>query len=244
MSTLLVEMRDEVLLATMNRPGRGNAMSSDMLELLIDCLSSLTARGAKAMILTGAGSNFCSGADTAVMASETERGRFVDLSWQLLKMIAQAPVPLIGALNGPVVAGGVELALSCDLRAAHRSVFIQPRGLDWGAVTCGRLSRFLPLGFATQLVWLQGKLPAEECLRWGLVTEIVEDRQALLQRAFALAGRIARYPTEAVLESRRLLRNLADSWTRMVELQQEASEAGWAKDAAAARAAIRKRETG
>lgn len=243
MSVLLVEMREEVALVTMNRPERGNALSVDMLELLIDCLSSVTARGAKAMILTGAGSSFCSGADTAVMASQTERGRFVELSWQLLKMIADAPAPLIGALNGPAVAGGVELALSCDLRVAHRSLFIQPRGLDWGAVTCGRLSRFLPLGVATELVWLQGKLSAEECLRWGLVTEVVEDQQALLQRAFALAGRIARYRSEAVLESRRLLRNLADSWTRMIELQQGASEAGWAKDVAAARTAIRKRET-
>ena len=102
------------------------------------------------------------------------------------------------------------------------------------------MSRFLPIGLTTQLVWLQQKLPVEEMLRWGLVTEVLDTQDALIESAMALAQRLSGYPTDAVLRSRTLLRNLSDSWRRMMELQAAATEDGWSADPAAARDAIGK----
>lgn len=240
MSSLLIERHDAVLHLTMNRPQRSNALTTEMLVQITEAVTSARVRGARAMLLTGAGRNFCSGAETGLVASAEDREEFVKRSWEALAAIADAPVPVVGALNGPAVAGGVEIALSCDLRVAHSSAYLRPRGLDWGAVTCSRMSRFLPLGLTTQLVWLQQKLPAAEALRWGLVTEVVDSHDELMANAMALAQRLADYPTDAVLRSRALLRNLADSWQRMIELQAEATDAGWSSDTQAAREAVRK----
>ena len=240
MSSLLVERHDAVLHVTMNRPERSNALTTEMVVQITEAVTTARARGARALLLSGAGRNFCSGAETGLVASSGEREEFVKRSWEALAAIADAPVPVVGALNGPAVAGGVEIALSCDLRIAHASAYLRPRGLDWGAVTCSRLSRFLPLGLTTQLVWLQQKLPAQEALRWGLVTEVVDTQEALIANAMSLAQRLAGYPTGAVLRSRELLRNLADSWQRMIELQSQATDSGWNDDTAAARDAIGK----
>lgn len=240
MSSLLIEQHESVLHLTLNRPERSNALTTDMLVRITEAIGSARARGASALVVTGAGRNFCSGAETGVVASPDEREEFVDASWAALAAIADAPVPVVGAMNGPVVAGGVEIALSCDLRVAHSSAYLRPRGLDWGAVTCTRMSRFLPIGLTTQLVWLQQKLSAAEMLRWGMVTEVVESQDALTASAMALAQRLAAYPTDALLRSRTLMRNLTDSWQRMIELQAAATEAGWSADSDYAREAIRK----
>lgn len=240
MSSVLVDLDGSVLRLTMNRPERSNALTTDMLVRLLEAMSTARSRGARAILLTGAGRNFCSGAETGLVASDADREEFVKRSWEALAAIADAPLPVVAALNGPAVAGGVEIALSCDLRVAHSSAYLRPRGLDWGAVTCSRMSRYLPIGLTTQLVWLQQKLPAADALRWGMITEITESQDELMKNAMALAQRLAVYPTDAVLRSRALLRNLTDSWQRMIELQATATDTGWGADVEASRDAIRR----
>jgi enoyl-CoA hydratase/carnithine racemase len=227
---LEVRVDGAVLVLTLDRPERRNALTAAMLRGLDSELRSAAEHGARAIVLTGRGSHFCSGADTRILASDDERQELVDLSWAVIDFLAQAPLPVVGALNGPATGGGLELALSCDVRIATPAFALQPRGVEWGAATCTRLGRYLPLGLATQMIWLQRSLGAEECLRWGLLAEVVDGEAALGEAALGVAQRLADLPRETLLRTREMLRDLAAPWSQLVASQAEASAAAWRSD--------------
>jgi enoyl-CoA hydratase/carnithine racemase len=218
---------DGVLVITLDRPERRNALTTAMLEALRQAIADAPARGARAAVLTARGTHFCAGADVRQLTDEAGRDRLVELSWAVIRDIAEAPVPTVCALNGPALGGGVELALSCDLRVAVNGATLQPLGLQWGAVTCARLARYLPLGVATGMLWLQRPLDVERAAHWGLVNDVADTPQNLAESAQRLARQLAALPLDALLHSRRLLRDSAASWDALIAEQALASRQGW-----------------
>ncbi|HEU0102810.1 MAG TPA: enoyl-CoA hydratase [Mycobacteriales bacterium] len=194
---LLVERSEGVATVTLNRPAARNALSSALLLALREALAALDADDeVGAVVLTGSDPAFCAGLDLKELGSTGGNLRLGGEPDGLPPGHPWAPMstPLIGAVNGVAVTGGLELALHCDLllaseRAAfadtHARVGVMP---GWGA------SVLLPAAIGTRLarqLSLTGDyLPAREALRAGLVSEVVPHEQ-LLPRAQELAATIA-----------------------------------------------------
>lgn len=222
-----LQFDDGLAIVTLNEPAKLNALSAALCAQLRQALARVREdRGVRALLLTGAGKAFCAGADLGAMAANDASGpslgeRTAEAmraeSNPLILELRSLPVPVLTALNGAAVGGGVGLALAADVVIAARSAYFylpsMPRlGLlpDLGA------SWFLParLGEARfmGLTLLGDRLPAEQAVQWGLIWACVDD--ALLRdEALKLARRLAAAPAHAALETRR-----AAQWARVQDL--------------------------
>lgn len=194
---------------TINRPGQRNAVDRACATALQQAFEKFEAdEDAKVAVLTGAGGNFCAGADLSAMndplrrnvveATGTAPGPMGPSRMQFSK-------PLIAAVSGYAVAGGLELALMCDLRVVERSaifgVFCRRWGvplIDGGTV---RLPRIVGQGRALDMILSGRPVGAEEALQMGLATRVVEDGQALAA-ACELAAQIAAFPQRCMRADR------------------------------------------
>lgn len=206
MTTIHVERTDDVVHVRLDNPGRGNAMSPEMVEQLRDVVDALGGDPTVlALVLTGTGRSFCAGADVTASAQLADPGlrlEFIDSGRQLIESLAAAPVPVIGAANGPAFAGGLELLLGCDVVVAAASAVFGDLHLPHG--------RIPGWGGAARLIQRCGPVPATELLllgrRWdaatalarGLVTEVVADTDlpgavdAVLDRLRSFDARVTR----------------------------------------------------
>lgn len=187
---VIVERHDGVLLVTLNRPGKLNALSKQLLKELAACL--LDAEhdpGVGCVVLTGAGRAFSAGADISDMlarglASYTDPERLD--SW---RAVERFPKPLIAAVNGFAIGGGLELVLLCDVvLAAETAKFSCPEiriGSFPGDGGTQRLPRVVGKSFAMQMILTGEMVDAGLAERKGLVSEVVPD-DALLERALQL----------------------------------------------------------
>src|SRR6195952_5848531 len=112
-----VSVDGSVATLTLNRPERRNALNTEQCANLSRAVTEVVADGARAIVLTGAGSSFCSGADFG----EVYGDGFRDALYGMLHDVAEAPVPVIAAVNGPAIGAGLQLAIACDLRVADSS---------------------------------------------------------------------------------------------------------------------------
>ncbi|MBX3567476.1 MAG: enoyl-CoA hydratase/isomerase family protein [Rhizobiaceae bacterium] len=184
-----------VLLLTMTRPDKLNALSKALLEELRDRLAEANADGTvRCVVLTGAGRAFSVGADIADMlergvASYADPERLA--RW---RAIQEFPKPLIAAINGFALGGGLELALLCDIViAAEGAKFATPEiriGSFPGDGGTQRLPRLVGKSFAMQMVLTGEMVDAHLAERKGLVSEVVA-AERLLPRALEIAGTIA-----------------------------------------------------
>jgi 2-(1,2-epoxy-1,2-dihydrophenyl)acetyl-CoA isomerase len=200
-ASIRVEKRDRAALITLNRPERLNAISREMAD---EILAALAAAGSDpevwAVILTGAGRAFCSGADLSPRppgdsprsAFQARRGLREGLQ-RLPLALVQLEKPVIAAVNGIAAGGGMDLACACDIRVAGRSArfseIFARRGLFPGTGGCYLLPRLVGLAKAAELIWSGDTIDADEALRIGLVSYVVDD-EALIERAFRLAARV------------------------------------------------------
>jgi enoyl-CoA hydratase/carnithine racemase len=198
-------------LVTLNRPEKRNALSREVLRGLIDALSAAERRpDGGVIVLTGAGSVFCSGDDLAEAArSDAEAfDESIDMLQQVTRILFESKCPSIAALNGPAIGGGLELALACDVRiAADTAVFACPE-VAWGLVCTNGASTLLPeyfgLGRARDMLLTGRSYGAAWALAAGLITEVVAPDH-LLDRATALAAEMTER-AGAVQLTRELLR--------------------------------------
>jgi enoyl-CoA hydratase len=222
MPDALIERDGPVLVMTMNRPKRLNALSGAMLIRMYDAMAAAdTDDDIHALVLTGADGNFSSGADLRAMAgdegpdADTEidvRARLADdpdLMWKCLLRHYQPTKPLIAAVEGIAFAGGTELLQGTDIRVAGQSarfaVSEVKRSLYPMAGSAVRLRRQIPYTIAAEVLLAGRELTADEALHYGLVGHVVPDGQALT-RAKEIAHQIAAngpLAVEAVLRTLR-----------------------------------------
>jgi enoyl-CoA hydratase len=184
-----------VLLLTLNRPQKLNALSRALLEQLAGQLEAAAGDPAiGVVVLTGAGRSFSTGADIADMlergtASYADPGRLA--AWRAVEGF---PKPLIGAINGYALGGGLELALLCDLLIAGETASFGAPEINIASFPgdggSQRLPRLVGRSFAMQMILTGERIPATLAERKGLVSEVVPDAQ-LLPRALELAAAIA-----------------------------------------------------
>jgi enoyl-CoA hydratase len=194
----LVERQGPVLVVTMNRPRKRNALSGPMMAIMREAWNEVdTDPGIRACVLTGAGGAFCAGADLRAM-TESHPGDSAD-GWDLstiepLLKGRRLTKPLIAAVEGPAIAGGTEILQATDIRVAGESARFGVSEARWGLFPLGgsavRLPRQIPYTVAADILLTGRHLTAAEAKAVGLIGHVVPDGQALT-RALELAGMIA-----------------------------------------------------
>ena len=202
MSVVLTEDRGPVRVLRLNRPEVLNALNSQLMEALAEALRAAASDGAvRAVVLTGNDRAFAAGADIAEMQNKTPAQMLDSSQMTRWEAIAAFPKPLIGAVSGWVLGGGLELAMCCDfLVASETARFGQPEvqiGVMPGAGGTQRLPRLIGKARAMELVLTGRRITADEALAWGLVNHVVP-QEAYLEEAVQLATGVANGPPVAV----------------------------------------------
>lgn len=195
---ITVERKDEIAILSINREQVRNAVDDSTAEALYDAAIAFDEDPTlSVMILTGSGGNFCSGADLKAVASGERRAIRESGIAPMGPTRLQLSKPVIAAVEGYAVAGGLELALWCDLRVAAKDavfgVYCRRFGvplIDLGTI---RLPRLIGHGRAMDLILTGRSVGAEEALGFGLVNRVVDNGKTL-QAALDLAKGIAAFP--------------------------------------------------
>ncbi len=213
-ATVLSEDAGEgVRIVTLNRPHRLNAIVPELLDALVAALQAADRDAAvRAILLTGAGSAFCSGDDLkefeSQAAGEAATRAYIERIQDVTRAIVLGDTPVIGAIRGWAVGGGLEWVINCDFAiAAEGTRFFFPE-ISWGLFVTGGVTALLPrlvgLQRARRLMLLGERFDAAEALEWGLLTRVVTEG-ALMSEALALARRVAALPPERVRDLKRIL---------------------------------------
>lgn len=207
--TLLCEIRDHVALLTLNRPAQRNAMNQELGGALMDALRRAREDDdIRVVVLTGAGGTFSAGADLKERAASGGARRDDNAPATVIEADPSArwstmtfEKPLIAAIDGYCLAGGMELALACDIRictpAAQFGLPEIVRGFFPGGGGPQRLARSIPQSMAMELILTGDRIDAETALRSGIVSRTVPAEE-LIDTAMALATRIAGHAPLAV----------------------------------------------
>jgi len=197
MPAVLTERQGHLLIVTLNRPERQNAINGEMLVRMLDAwVEADTDPDIRAIVLTGAGGNFCSGADLKEMAGGHQgdadadgvdvQGRLAedpDLPWKALLRSWRPTVPIILAAEGTAIAGGTELLGATEIRVAGRSAKFGISEAKWSLYPMGgsavRIPRQIPYTVAADLLLTGRHITAEEAHRLGLIGYVVDDGAAL-----------------------------------------------------------------
>jgi enoyl-CoA hydratase len=210
---ILTERQGPVLILTLNRPHRLNAVSLPMYRGLIDELARAGEdRDVRAIVITGSGRGFCVGADLKahgeVEPDPEFRRSYVAAAQEANLALQRAPVPVVAAVNGHAVGAGLELALSADLIVAAREAKLRLPELALGTFVGGGVTHTLPARVgaarARRILLLAPFLQGSEAVEVGLVDEAVSTEE-VLARALTLAGELAAMAPLSVALVRELL---------------------------------------
>jgi 2-(1,2-epoxy-1,2-dihydrophenyl)acetyl-CoA isomerase len=208
---LLVERADGLVMVTLNRPDALNALNTELKEALRDTLATLAGDPTcRALVLAGAGRAFCVGQDLREHAASLDEPEAPPLSTVLehynptAATLAALPFPVVAAVRGSAAGAGAGLAFLADFRVGGPSTsfvtafakigLAADTGMSWS------LPRLVGRARATELLLLGDPVRAEDALRLGLLTSLVEDDEGVLPAATALATRLAQGPTRAYAE--------------------------------------------
>lgn len=181
-----------VVVLTLNRPDKRNALSVALRDAVSDTLDELAGDAdTKVVILTGAGDTFSAGFDLEEFQVDDEefQSRLWESSDRFHSTCLRFPLPLVAAVNGAALAGGFDLAVMCDLRVAARDAWFSHPELTFTEVVYGPLHDLIGGGVARELVLTGRRVDADEAYRIGLVNSVVE-RSDLLDVARGLAEEI------------------------------------------------------
>lgn len=246
---------DGVATLLLNRPEKLNAFDLPMREQLSAALDTIAARGAGALVITGAGRAFSSGGDIRFMTGLKESGAgyeglasLVEHGGSAVERLAALPFPTIAAVHGPAAGGSLNLALACDLvvasdQATFGQTFVR-FGLhaDWGGTYF--LPRRVGLAKALELCWTGEMIDAGEALRIGLVDH-VWPHERFHEEVRALAARLAAAPRTSVRLAKQTLRaGLARTLAQCLAAETEAQAECWSSpdSTEGIRAFVEKRE--
>lgn len=210
-----LEIADGIATLTLDRPDSLNALSQAMMQSLERRLHEVRdLPGLRAVVLTGTGRAFCAGGDLLEFEAALQAGgtRLVDMlryNQDVIQMVEDLPVPVIGAANGTAVAGGLELLLACDIILAAAGAKLGDGHAKYGIVPAGgatvRLGERIGPGRAARLFYTAALVDADTMADWGLVDEVVP-RERLMARAGEIAGEIRGASPEVVRHVKALTR--------------------------------------
>ncbi len=190
---VVLELRSSIAIVRLNRPAERNSLSVSTLEQLDSTVSALTARtDINSIIFTGTGDVFAAGADIRELAHLTEEGaeEFAARGQRLFQKIADARQLTVAAVNGYCMGGGMDMALSCDVRCASPSAVFAHPGARLGIITgwggTQRLPRLIGAARALEMFCTAKRVEAREAYEIGLVSQIGEP---VLDCAIEIAGR-------------------------------------------------------
>jgi len=214
MPELTVDTHDDVAVVTLDRPHRRNALTSALMVAIAETMARLDADpGVGAIVLTGRDPAFCAGLDLAELSSSGDNLRIDETGrpWPRLS------TPVIGAVNGPAITGGLELVLHCDFALASERAAFADTHTRVGVLPGWGLSVLLPqavgLRRAKQMSLTGNYVPAAQALEWGLVNAIVPHAD-LLEAATRLARDVCSNDRQAVAALLTLYDDNAEDQTR------------------------------
>ena len=239
--TIIVEKDGPLTTITLNRPDRLNAMPPQMADEIGAAFYDLG--DSRAVLITGAGKGFCSGADLSARGegSPLQKNGGSHRALQnhynpAISMVLRAPVPVICAVNGPAAGIGCSLALAGDFVLAGKSAYFLQAFVNIGLVPDGGstwlLARAIGRARATRMMMLGEKIGAQQAEDWGLIHKAVDD-EALMGEARALAEKLANGPTLALRTMKRNISAALDGTVNEVMLAEAEGQrvAGASKDA-------------
>lgn len=211
---VLVDLRDEVAILTLNRVDKLNALDDEMVELLCCLLEELVGSSIRCAVVTGAGKCFCSGYDLDNIDPEQPLGDpLPDARFERVVSAVEAfPVPVVAAIDGDVYGGGLDLALACDFRVARSGVGITMTacrlGLAYGVKALARyIEKMGPQ--VTRMLFLSGaRITSEKAFELGLIDEVLEAGISPMERALEIGQEVARNAPLAVKAVRRTIQSL------------------------------------
>jgi 2-(1,2-epoxy-1,2-dihydrophenyl)acetyl-CoA isomerase len=234
-ATLIWEQAGPVGRLTLNRPETLNAWTPEFgTELRSVIEGEAREESVRAVLITGAGRGFSSGADLKAGFEPAEDGR-PDIRKELaiyhpaIAGLRNLPKPVVAAVNGPAVGIGCSLALACDLVLAAESAFFSLAFVNIGLMPDGGSTAFVPPAVgkarAFELAYLGERIPAGQALDWGLVNRVHPDNR-LQDEAAALVDRLAAGPTRAYAAAKQALnRSLYGDLNAQLELEGELQHA-------------------
>lgn len=239
--TIRAERDGPLLTITLNRPERLNAMPPKMADELGQAFYDLG--DARAVLITGEGKGFCSGADLSARGDGSALGvkggsheALINHYNPAISQLIRAQVPVICAVNGPAAGVGCSLALAADFTIACRSAYFLQAFVNIGLVPDGGstwlLARAIGRARATRMMMLGEKISGEQAEQWGLIYKCVDDAD-LMDEAGALATKLANGPTIAYAQMKRNIATALDTNLQMVLLAEAEAQrvAGGTADA-------------
>jgi 2-(1,2-epoxy-1,2-dihydrophenyl)acetyl-CoA isomerase len=213
--TVKTERRGAVTTITLDRPDSMNAVNVELGDDLLRAVTEATEdESVRAVVLTGNGRAFCSGADLRSGFEPTQSGHpdvqkaLMERFHPIILALRQMPKPVVAAVNGAAAGIGCSFALACDLVVAADSSYFLLAFVNIGLVPDGGSSVLIPerIGFAraAEMAMLGERVPAPKALEWGLINRVVSDA-TLAEDAAALADRLAKGPTRSYAGTKRQL---------------------------------------
>jgi len=223
---------------TLNRPKAYNAFSLDMIQLLSERLIELAMnKNAGGVIITGEGRAFCAGADLKWVSGfgKSYGEALHELSaryHQAILEIRRMPKPVVAAINGIAAGGGFSMALACDFRIMEASAVLQQayttNGLSIDGGGTFTLPRLVGLARAMEIAAFDCPISSKQALSWGLVTEVVEDGQAV-KRAIELINKMKKIPPSSFAACKKLITNSFHT-SFETQLEKERDILSWCAD--------------
>ncbi|MEZ5857186.1 MAG: enoyl-CoA hydratase/isomerase family protein [Hyphomicrobiaceae bacterium] len=218
---ILVERDGPVMTITLNRPEKYNALTFAMYARLAELCDGEARDGTiRAIIVTGAGVKaFAAGTDIAQFRDFKSPEDGLDYESRvdkILSSIERCPIPMIAAISGACTGGGAAIAACCDIRIATGDMrygfpIARTLGNCLSATSLQRLTGLMGAPRVVELLYTSRLMPANECLAAGLVTEVLDDHAALIERAKTLAHQIAGFAPLTLSTTKELMRRIREA---------------------------------
>ena len=210
---MLLSVRDDkILILTLNRPDKRNALHPDLVQALHRELEAAAYDEAlQVVIITGAGKAFCAGLDLEhTLGKTSQQGSKFGIVFDFFHRIYTLPQPVIAAINGAAIAGGFDLAQFCDLRLCVPNALFSQAEINLGLTQMMfPLYKSIGIARAKELAMTGAVIDAAEAYRIGFINHIYPN-ESLMDEALTLARTLADKPREALFETKRLSRELLE----------------------------------
>lgn len=215
-----VDWRDDLVIFTLSAEKRLNALSRNMVDGLEKCLDAMSAKGVRAIVITGLGKAFCAGTDLreASELSHEEQCDKADRIRELFFRLQTMPLTSIAAINGHALGGGLELAMACTLRMAHPSASLGLPEVKLAVIPCYGGTQLLPSligkSRAADLMLTGRTIGAEEAHHIGLVNRLAEAKQPFLEQALSFSREVTGHSQRAIEDIRQCLAVASETVTQ------------------------------